>query len=264
MSSPCHASFDVVAHPWGRGLRCGTLPPAAGHLFSTRDVDVRAEAAGVEAAWRAVATSLGVEPARLLRARQVHGCDVVAVHRGDGAPFEGPQPVADILVTDDPEVAVTVRVADCAPILIADARRGAVAAVHAGWRGTALGAARAGVEALGRAFGSQPADLHAAIGPSIGPAVYEVGEEVRAAFEAAGHGPAAIARWFRPGRHARPHLDVWQANVDQLVSAGVPLDRIACAGACTASNPEWFFSHRGQGGRAGRMVAAIRAFRPHA
>ena len=255
-----HPSFDLVTYPWGRALQCRTLPPAARHLFATRDLDVRAESPGGEAAWRAVASTIGVEPSRLLRARQVHGCDVLTVRRGEDAALTGPQPVADIVVSDDPDVAVTVRVADCAPVLIADARTGAVAAVHAGWRGTALGAARAGVEALARAFGSRPADLYAAVGPCIGPDAYEVGEDVRAAFVAEGHDGACLARWFTPGPRGRLHLDVWRANTDQLVDAGVPVAQVACACACTRSHPAWFFSHRGEGAGAGRMVAAIRPF----
>lgn len=264
MSSPWHPSFEWSRRSCGRVLRCRTLPPAAHHLFSTRDVDVRAESAGAKAAWEAVAAAMEVPPARLLRATQVHGRDVLVVRRADARTALVPQPVADIMVCDDPEVAVTVRVADCVPVLVADARLGVVAAVHAGWRGTALGAVRAGVEALGRAFGSRPADLHAAIGPCIGPDVYEVGEEVRAAFEAEGHGAAALSRWFRPGRGTRPHLDVWAANTDQLVDAGVPPGQVYCARACTASHPAWFFSHRAEGAATGRLVAAIRAWPPGA
>lgn len=253
--------FFPVREPWGRALQCRTLPPEARHLFASRDADVRAGQPDADEVWARVAASMGVTPDRLLRAHQVHGRDVLIVRRADGPVVFDPQPVADIIVSDDPDVAVTVRVADCVPVLITDARLGAVAAIHAGWRGTALGAVRAGVEALAREFGSRPGDLHAAIGPSIGPEVYEVGEEVRAAFEAEGHGPAAIACWFRPGRGDRPHLDVWQANMDQLIAAGVPEHQLACARACTASHLYWFFSHRAEGAATGRMVAAIRAWR---
>lgn len=262
MPSPWHPSFESARLSCGRVLRCTTLPPGARHLFSTRDIDVRAESPGAMAAWEAVAAAMGVPPARLLRATQVHGRDVLAVRRADGPAVFVPQPVADIIVCDDPGVAVTVRVADCVPVLIADARLGAVAAIHAGWRGTALGAVRAGVEALAREFGSRPGDLHAAIGPSIGPEVYEVGEEVRAAFETEGHGAAALARWFVAGRGVRPHLDVWRANTEQLIAAGVPASHVVSARACTASHTDWFFSHRAEGPAAGRMVAAIRAWRP--
>lgn len=259
---PFTAPFVLFEQPWGRALRCLALPPGARHLFSSRDIDVRADGGATPPAWEQVATSMGVAADRLLRAHQVHGRDVL-VARTSGGRWPAPADAcADVLVSDDPDVAITVRVADCVPLLIADARTGVVAAVHAGWRGTAAGAAQAGVAALVREFGSRPADLHAALGPSIGPRAYEVGEEVRSEFVRMGHGEAALARWFVAGANARPHLDVWRANVDQLREAGVAAGQIASAGACTASNLDWFFSHRAEGPGAGRMVAAIRAWRP--
>ncbi len=262
VSSPWLPSFELCHLACGRALRCRDLPQAASHLFTTRDVDARPGSPEAAAAWERIAAAIGTSSSRILRAHQVHG-RAVLIARLNGVPYPAPGSVdADVLVSDDPSVALAVRVADCVPVLIADARLGVVAAIHAGWRGTAARAACAGVEALAGAFGSRPGDLHAAIGPSIGPAAYEVGEEVRAAFDAAGHGRLSLARWFSTGPRGRPHLDVWQANADQLTDAGVPAARIACARACTASHPEWFFSHRGQGAHAGRLVAAIRAFRP--
>jgi YfiH family protein len=269
-------SFLLVPAPCGRTLYCATLPAAARHLFGTRDANVRAESPGALGAWAAVARTLDVTADRLLRVHQVHGAGVVVCRRGSTRTAQAREPMAtalgahqapaeaDVIASDDPDVAITVRVADCAPILIADARLGAVAAAHAGWRGTSLGVAQRAVEAMVAHFGSRAGDLSAAIGPCIGPGVYEVGEQVRAAFEADGHGPAALARWFRPGRAGRPHLDVWQANTDQLVDAGVPASQVACARACTATHRDWFFSHRGEGAATGRMVAAIRAFGPAA
>lgn len=249
-------AFGVSAEPWGRALRCRVLP--ARHLFSTRDIDVRVESPGAAEAWAAVAASMDVPPRSLLRAHQVHGRDIVIVRKGDACLPEPGGVDADVLVTNAPEVAVTVRVADCVPLLIADPVTGAVGAAHAGWKGTALGVASEAVSALARAFGSRPADLHVALGPSIGPEVYEVGEEVRAVFRSAGHGEQVLGRWFLNGT-PRPRLDVWQANVDQLVQAGVPAAQIYAARACTATHRDWFFSHRGEGAGTGRMVAAIRA-----
>ena len=170
-------------------------------------------------------------------------------------------PDADILVSNDVSRAVTVRIADCAPVLIGDPSLGVVAAVHAGWRGTGQRAAMAGVARLRQAFGSRPEHLVAAIGPCIGPDAYEVGDNVRDEFEAAGFAAAELDRWFIRHGGARPHLDMWQANVDQLHAAGVPGTRIHCLRGCTRTHPDWFFSHRGEGERSGRMVAAIRAGR---
>lgn len=254
--------FTVEREPWGRVVRCRTLPGGARHLFSSRDVDCRNGAPGLAVTLEAVALSLGLTGEALKFVRQVHGRSVVVVGTGCGREAWPEQREADVLLSDDPRVAVAVRVADCVPVLIADARLGAVAAVHAGWRGTALNVAGAVVQAMVETFGSRPVDLHAALGPAIGPEIYEVGEEVRAAFERQGHPPARLVHWFTAGRRGRPHLDVCRANIDQLAAAGVPRNQIACAQACTATLGTWFHSHRRDGAGAGRMVAAIRAFAP--
>ena len=117
----------------------------------------------------------------------------------------------------------------------------------------------AAVSALVRTFGVRPENLVAAIGPCIGADAYEVGDAVREQFRQAGHGAQALDRWFTRRDQARPHLDLWLANTEQLVAAGVQEHRIHCLRACTRSHPAWFFSHRGEGAGTGRMVAAIRA-----
>src|SRR5205809_142871 len=141
-------AFEWTQEPWGCALRCRSLP--ARHLFTSRDLVLRED----EHEWDAVAASLGVARERLLLIRQVHGADVAVARRGAGGAWTRPQ--ADILVSDDPDVAIAVRVADCAPLLLIDTVSGAAAAVHAGWRGTAQNAARASLaarliaEAIGR------------------------------------------------------------------------------------------------------------------
>ena len=154
---------------------------------------------------------------------------------------------------------LTVRVADCAALLIADSRRGAVAAVHAGWRGTAAGIAAVAVARLRELHGSDPRDLIAALGPSIGPCCYTVGAELMDAFRGAGQDEADLGRWFRHGE--RLQLDLWTANRDQLEAAGVPAAAIHVSGLCTACHPDWFYSYRREGTAAGRLVGFIRASR---
>ncbi len=116
--------------------------------------------------------ALGVELEGLVRMRQVHCADVFVAEKGVQTPFFAE---ADIAVSDHPSLALSVRTADCVPILLADRRGSAVAAVHAGWRGTAAGAAMVAVRALASRFGTKPGDVVAAVGPSIGPCCYEVG-----------------------------------------------------------------------------------------
>jgi purine-nucleoside/S-methyl-5'-thioadenosine phosphorylase / adenosine deaminase len=141
-----------------------------------------------------------------------------------------------------------------------------VAAVHAGWRGTAARVAVAAIEALQGEFGSGPADLIVAIGPSIGPCCYEVGSELVDAFAGAGHERYLIDRWFLApapprGSRERPtlRLDVPGANRDQLVLAGVPEDQIHLSDLCTAMHLDVLTSYRAERENAGRIVGAIRA-----
>ena len=175
-------------------------------------------------------------------------------------------PEADAFVSDRADVAVAVRVADCVPLLVADRVRGVVAAVHAGWRGTAARAAVAALDALDREFGTKPADVVVAIGPSIGPCCYEVGSELVDAFAAAGHERHLIDRWFLApapprGSRERPklRLDVAGANRDQLILAGVPEEHIHSSGLCTAMHLDVLTSYRAEKENAGRLAGVIRA-----
>jgi purine-nucleoside/S-methyl-5'-thioadenosine phosphorylase / adenosine deaminase len=222
-------------------------------LFSSRDVTLRED----RAEWAAVAGSLGVTPDRLLLIKQVHGIHAVAVRRGGSTPWTRPQ--ADVIVSDDPTVAIGVRVADCAPILLHDPTTRAVGAAHAGWRGTAAGAAAAVVRAMQQAFGSRPSDLVAAIGPCLGACCGEVGPDVVEAFRAGGAAQASIDAWFAPGTGDRSFLDLERANRDQLEAAGVKPDAIFASGLCTKTHRARLHSYRGDRDGAGRMVGAIRA-----
>ena len=239
-----------------RLLECRPLAEVARHGFTTR-----ALALGLPddaAAWAALAATFDLPPASVARLRQVHGRDVV---RARGPASVASRPAGDALVTDDPSIALAVQAADCVPLLIADGRSGAVAAVHAGWRGTAARAATAAVDALEADFAARAADLVVAIGPSIGPCCYQVGPEVRHAFEQVGHRPEAVASWFHPDGGDRLRLDLWRAHVDLLLERGVPAGSIHTAGLCTAHDAEHFFSYRREGEAAGRLAAVIRATR---
>lgn len=253
---PIPDSFRWTTESWGPALRCAPLEAVAPSLFTTRALELSQDDFGT------VAASLGA--AQIVTLTQVHGAGVVVVRRGSPAPAGRPE--ADVLVSDDPDVAIAVRAADCVPLLIADLNTGAVAAVHAGWRGTAAGAAIAAVDALAREFGSRPADLIAAVGPSIGPCCYEVGSELVDAFAAQGHARHLIARWFSTpppprGSRERPklRLDVAGANRDQLVLAGVAEENIYDAELCTAMHLDVLTSYRAEKEMAGRLAGVIKA-----
>ena len=236
-------------------LSCGPLGAIAPHVFTTRQLELsNPEQVG------SLARVVGAR--QVAMATQVHGRNVLVIR--EGSSVQDPRPQADVLVSDAASTAIAVRVADCVPLLVADRTRGVVAAVHAGWRGTAACAAVAAVEALGREFGSRPSDLVAAIGPSIGGCCYEVGPELVDAFAAAGHGRHLIDRWFLappPPRGSEApstlRLDLPAANRDQLVLAGVAEDQIYLSGLCTAMRLDVFTSYRKEKEKAGRMVGVI-------
>lgn len=274
-----NGGFRWMQTAWGPALACSPLEPFADHLFTTRSWALgSAVSADDPAAWDEVAGAMGVDPAGLVRARQVHGRDVL-VRQVDPALPDRPRSrdsqrsthsdgsrdwrqlsAADILVSNDPSLVVAVQAADCVPLLLADRSTGAVAAAHAGWRGLAARVPEATVRVLAREFGSRPGDLVAAIGPSISAPRYEVGIDVRDRFVRGGFSPTHLARWFSDSHRARHwRFDGWQATCDQLEAAGVPADAIYRADLCTASHPDLFCSYRRDGSPAGRMAAVIRA-----
>lgn len=241
--------FEWRVTPAGRALVSGELELLARHLFTTRENPVRSGTNDPD--YEAVGAHFQQSSRSVVRVRQVHGCRVLVVPRGEWA---GNVEEADAIVSSDARQVVSVRVADCVPILIADRRRRVVAAVHAGWRGTAAGVAVATVEAIG-GLGVPASDLVAVIGPSIGPCCYQVDAAVRERFEA---GHPASGTWFIEDGPDRWRLDLWGANRAQLEASGVPSEAIVSARACTADGVSDWFSFRRDGPGTGRMVAAIR------
>ncbi len=185
------------------------------------------------------------ERQRIVRVNQVHGARVVDIADA-GAD-------ADALVSEDPRVAVGVRTADCAPILVATDNGRMVAAIHAGWRGACAGIARAAVEVM-EARGARRASLCFAIGPTISAEVFEVGPEVIEAARASLDGEVPPSHL---GPRGRPHLDLVGLLERQLAKLGVSPDRIERVGGCTFSNRAMFFSHRRDHGITGRLMSAI-------
>jgi YfiH family protein len=199
---------------------------------------------------RLVYETLGLDGTRACTVWQVHSADTVLVN--------GPVPHrrwlarADGMVTDCPALPLTMRFADCTPILLYDPVRHIAGIAHAGWRGTVLGAAVSALKTMQSAFGTRPQDVQVGIGPSIGPDRYQVGEEVveqvRQAF-----GPADGLIQRAPDGSA--YLNLWAANRLALERAGVT--QIEVAGICTASRTDEFFSHRAEAGRTGRFGVVI-------
>ena len=256
------ASFVTAQTLSARGFRHAFFTRQGGHSpppfdslhFGATGHSEKQLAANVEEA----AFALGIAPAQLFTASQVHGCDVVLL-----APTAEHQQVrdrqADALLACTPGQACAIKVADCLPLLLADAHSGAVAAVHSGWQGTVANVAAAAVRALRQAIGQQ-GDLIAAIGPHIGVCCFEVGDEVATRLRDVARASSGSARdddvvQRVPGR--RPHVDLGAVVWRQLRAAGIARESIEIVKACTKCDPARFFSHRRDGQQSGRNLAAI-------
>jgi YfiH family protein len=194
--------------------------------------------------------ALGRDPDSVYDVWQVHGVNV-AIAKTPRRP-EIPHVQADIILTNTPGITLMMRFADCVPVLLHDPARKVIGIVHAGWMGTVLGTARVAVEAMHSQFGSNPGDIRAAIGPSIGPDHYEVGRDVvMQVCQAFGQSASSLFV-----EHAGAvHFDLWAANRLVLGEAGVK--QIELAGLCTACHIVDWYSHRADHGRTGRFGAII-------
>lgn len=189
--------------------------------------------------------------------RQVHGNSVVVVNEvliGAGhASSPSPAGEADALVTNIADVPLMVLTADCVPILLYDQRNRAIAAIHAGWRGTVAQIMVKTIETMSIEFDTKPEDLIAAIGPSIGPCCYEVGEEVKnEALEWLNNG----SRFFHTPNN-KSHFDLWKANKTLLLEYGVAEENIEVLQECSKCKSDTYFSSRADKGITGRMGACI-------
>jgi len=215
-------------------------------------------------------SALGASDMTLAPLRQIHS-DVVHLF---SAPPQEPCK-GDASISNTPGLLLGVQTADCVPILLVDPKRRAVAAIHAGWRGTLARIAAKAVGQMQMRFGSRPADLLAALGPSIGSCCYEVGPDLVTQFTSqfadasdyfdeprTGEEPNPL-QWLNmapPGHQPPPknvRLDLRKANRSQLLAAGLRDNTILISNLCTACGPDLFFSYRKQGPRSGRLLSAI-------
>jgi purine-nucleoside/S-methyl-5'-thioadenosine phosphorylase / adenosine deaminase len=276
---------NVVRNGFG-WLECSTLSahPWLLHAFTTRrregaargELDLSRPSSDapsrVHGHWRKALNAMKAEAFSLALMRQIHsdhiwsvtrdgesrGLRYVPRARAGGATDVAREPRGDALITQEPGVLLAVLSADCLPILVADSRRRAVAAIHAGWRGALAGIVEKAVHEMAAAFGSRPEDLVVAMGPSIRSCCYEVESEVVAAFQR--RFPRAeefFTRNERPARAGRATLDLVAVARRQLVSAGVRRSKIHVADFCTACRTDLFFSYRKEGQAAGRMAALM-------
>jgi purine-nucleoside/S-methyl-5'-thioadenosine phosphorylase / adenosine deaminase len=192
---------------------------------------------------------------------QVHGADIRVVHSEDEAKPKpgvlGDDEYCDALVSNTPGVLLTVKTADCVPILIGDPVTRAVAAVHAGWRGTSSAIVKHAIARMEREYGARTVNMRAAIGPAANACCYEIGSDVISVFKEQFPNVEQLLTATRDG-HAR--IDLHRANHDQLTEAGLAPDRIHVAPLCTMDRNDLFFSYRREKklhGRVGRLMSVI-------
>ena len=207
--------------------------------------------------FRRFCTAIGTDCNAVIKNRQVHSALVRPVYAEDIQPDLAASGIveADGLVTDQPGLCLTVFSADCIPILFYDPIQRVIAAVHAGWRGTAAGIAEKAVEAMVSGYGCKPEQIQAAIGPGIGPCHFETHSDVPDALtDALGSHAAPL---IHPRSNGKYQVDLKQANACFLRRAGLNPEHLAISDQCTACHPDEFWSHRLLGNTRGSMAAMI-------
>lgn len=210
----------------------------------------------VRANREAVATALGFSPEKLVTADQVHGDRIVTVtaeHAGMGAmDYASAIAATDALITNVPGIPIATFYADCVPVFVLDPVRKAIGLVHAGWKGTVRKIAQKTVIRMSETYGTRPGDCIIGIAPSIGPCCYEVDGVVYREFDKE---YKDATPFLTPTSSAKWRLDLWAANLTQLLESGVRQENVVISRICTCCNKEKFFSYRGEDGQTGRMGA---------
>jgi YfiH family protein len=201
-----------------------------------------------------LARAFGTTLERMVTVTQVHGADLLVIDQPNDDFGHFTRLECDGIVTNQPNVMIGVCVADCVPVLLYDPRQQVVAALHAGWKGTAANIVAKGVAAMAEVFDSRPADIHAAIGPAIGPCCYEVDTPVKNGFATQ---QAAWDLFAQPKENGKWQLDLTAINRHQLLAAGLADKRIDVSNTCVCCTPDSFFSFRREKGETGRQMGFI-------
>ena len=236
-----HAA-DFPYYTFGSLDRCGGVRHFVTSCRQGALGDVNLRSPNGVANRRRLAVSVGFNIDSLTTAEQTHSLNIAVINEtnaGLGAiTIDSRIPNTDALITNRPGVCIMVLTADCQSVLLYDADNHAVAAIHAGWRGTAGGIVRLTVEAMQREFGTEPSCLVAALGPCIGSCCFEVGDDVAEQFSL---WPDCI---LRKPEWPRPHIDLTAVNRQHLISAGLSPENIESAQVCTKCRHDEFFSYR--------------------
>ena len=247
--------YVTAPNIWAKHAFTTRLGGVSSGIFSTLNLglDLGDNIDSVKENYRLLANVLKMNTDDFVRSKQVHGFNIrIATTAHRGALFEAAEFEADGMVTCDRNVALTVYAADCVPILLHDPIRGAIGAVHAGWRGTVANIAAASVRKMTQTYGCQPDGIKAAIGPSIGKCCYEVGQEV---IDMLQNTMGSAAGSCYTARGSKYMLDLKEANRIMLTEAG--LQDISVSDVCTSCNSTKYWSHRAMSGMRGSQCAFI-------
>lgn len=214
----------------------------------------------VDENFRRIAAALGCGVEDIVCSDQTHTTNLRIVGKADGGKgITRARDYSDVdgLLTDEPGVYLATFFADCVPLYFVDTKRKAIALAHSGWRGTVARMGQCVVEKMREAYGTDPADLVAAVGPSICQECYEVSEDVAAAFAAAFTKPGQEREILLAKGGGKYQLDLWRANEIVLTEAGIPRDKIQVTDLCTCHNDRYLFSHRASHGQRGNLGAFL-------
>lgn len=209
--------------------------------------------------FRRIAESIGIKTSSIVISKQVHKTNILLVDendRGKGLLRERDFDEIDGLITNTPKVTLVTKYADCVPLFFVDTAKKAIGLTHSGWRGTVMKIGKITVERMHEAFGSNPEDIIAVIGPSICKDCYEVGEEVANEFLNAFEGNTKNTIIIDKG-NGKYLCDLWAANRAVLSEAGLKESNIHTSQVCTACNSDLLFSHRKTGGKRGSLAAFL-------
>jgi len=239
------ASFDETEIPHAIFTRKGGVSPEPWHSLNVGGT-VGDDPTRVKQNRQLLFQAFGRNPDTLFDVWQVHSAEVVFAPAPRMSHI--PHQQADAILTRSPDVTLLMRFADCVPILLYDPVHCVAGLVHSGWPGTIKRIAKSAVETMQRSFGTNPRDILAGIGPSIGPDHYEIGPDVeKHVRNTFGRDATALL----PSANGGVKFDLWAAN--QLILDDCGVRQIELAGICTACHPEDWYSHRGEKGKTGRF-----------
>lgn len=253
---PALAGTGIVRHGFSTKLggvsqgSCATM-----NLSFERGDDPKA----VRENYRRIASSIGFSVDDLVFSKQTHTTNIRLVTEKDrGAGYSRPVGYTDVdgLITNIPNLVLTTFYADCVPLYFVDPARRVIALVHSGWRGTVGKIGDKAVRMMREHFGSDPADILAAVGPSIGQECYEVSRDVVDAFRDE-FTEAQMSELAEQKENGKYQLDLWKANQIILREAGIRKEHLFTAGICTCCQKDWLFSHRATNGKRGNLAAFL-------